>query len=63
MLLLAFIGVLVSSLLTALMFLAFKPDWGFNVCWMIGTILSATDPVAVVALLSEHVAESDAGVR
>ena len=52
-LLLASVGVLISSLLTAAFILAFRPEWGFKVCWMIGTILSATDPVAVVALLKD----------
>ena len=50
-LLLAFVGVVIASLLTAVVIMWLQPDWQFNVCWMIGTILSATDPVAVVALL------------
>ena len=52
-LLLAFVGVLIASLITAAFIMVAQPDWEFNVCWMIGTILSATDPVAVVALLKD----------
>jgi NhaP-type Na+/H+ or K+/H+ antiporter len=43
-----------ASLFTALMLYALAPaSWSFWVCWMIGVIASATDPVAVVALLKE----------
>lgn len=49
----ALVGVLISSLLTACFVWALRPDWEFNVCWLVGTITSATDPVAVVALLKE----------
>ena len=49
----AIVGVLVASLLTAALINAIVPEWAFNVCWLIGTITSATDPVAVVALLKE----------
>ena len=51
--LMAFVGVLVASLLTAALIMGLKPHWHFNVCWLIGTVTSATDPVAVVALLKE----------
>ena len=50
---LAFPGVLTASLLTACFLLGLFPKWSFWACWMLGTILSATDPVAVVALLKE----------
>ena len=52
--LMASAGVVVASLLTALLIqYGLEPTWAFNVCWLIGTITSATDPVAVVALLKE----------
>ena len=28
-------------------------DWDWSLCWLVGSILSATDPVAVVAILKE----------
>ena len=48
-------GVLLASVLTgSFIFVAFERyDWNFPVCLMVGAILSATDPVAVVALLKE----------
>ena len=50
---LAFPGVVVASLLTGALIQAIFPYWAFKPCWLLGTILSATDPVAVVALLKE----------
>lgn len=38
-----------------------RPAWPFNACWLVGTILSATDPVAVVALLKDLGAEKALG--
>ena len=52
-LLLALVGVLLASLLTAALLQALRPSWPFNACWLVGTLLSATDPVAVVALLKD----------
>lgn len=52
--LLALPGVLLSAALTALSLVAFFPsDWTFTTGMMFGSILAATDPVAVVALLKE----------
>ena len=52
--LLAIPGVLVSSLLTAVIVWGLYQTWSsFTFGWLAGTILSATDPVAVVALLKE----------
>ena len=51
--LMALVGVVVASLVTALLVMAVRPSWEFNVCWLLGTITSATDPVAVVALLKD----------
>lgn len=50
---LAFPGVVISALLTAVFFM-FVPGYGFNFSFsmMLGSILSATDPVAVVAALN-----------
>lgn len=50
---LAFPGVVVASLLTGALIQAIFPYWAFKPCWLLGTILSATDPVAVVALLKD----------
>ncbi|XP_064635099.1 sperm-specific sodium:proton exchanger-like [Lineus longissimus] len=52
--LLAVPGLLLSTFLTCLvpMFI-FQYDWGWDVGMMFGAILSATDPVAVVALLHD----------
>jgi NhaP-type Na+/H+ or K+/H+ antiporter len=56
-LLMAFPAMIVASLVTALLLwgvmLCFYPDWSFLSCWLAGVITSATDPVAVVALLKE----------
>ena len=58
--LLAFPGVVVASVLTAAIIYAItqalwpgEDGWPFITCWLIGTIVSATDPVAVVALLKD----------
>lgn len=51
-LLLAGPGVLIGTVLTALAVKTFFPyDWSFSLCMTLGSILSATDPVAVVSLL------------
>ena len=53
-LLLAFPGVLLGTCLTALVGFYILPyGWSWSFCMMFGAILSATDPVAVAALLSE----------
>lgn len=53
-LLLAFPGVLVGTCLTALVGYYILPyGWSWSFCMMFGSILSATDPVAVAALLGE----------
>ena len=50
----AFPAMIFASLITALLLFALAPSsWTFWVCWLIGVISSATDPVAVVALLKE----------
>ncbi len=47
-------GLLLSTFLTALMAkFIFTYNWSWVVALMFGTIMSATDPVAVVALLKE----------
>mmetsp|Transcript_53912 Transcript_53912/g.159752 ORF Transcript_53912/g.159752 Transcript_53912/m.159752 type:complete len:1155 (-) Transcript_53912:469-3933(-) len=52
--LLAFPAMIVASGLTgALIYAANSGEWNFWPCWLIGIISSATDPVAVVALLKE----------
>jgi len=52
-------GVLLSSFLTALLFkYGVLHDWSWEMAMMMGTILSATDPVAVVGLLKEMGASS-----
>ena len=50
---LAFPAMILASALTGLLVWACFPNWTFWVCWLIGIIQSATDPVAVVALLKE----------
>mmetsp|Transcript_41660 Transcript_41660/g.103526 ORF Transcript_41660/g.103526 Transcript_41660/m.103526 type:complete len:1049 (+) Transcript_41660:99-3245(+) len=50
---LAFPAMIVASAVTGLLVWASFDNWSFWVCWLIGIILSATDPVAVVALLRE----------
>ena len=49
----AFPAMVTASVLTGALVWACIPEWSFWVCWLIGIILSATDPVAVVALLKE----------
>eukprot|EP00441_Pelagodinium_beii_P041071 CAMPEP_0197632526 /NCGR_PEP_ID=MMETSP1338-20131121/9231_1 /TAXON_ID=43686 ORGANISM="Pelagodinium beii, Strain RCC1491" /NCGR_SAMPLE_ID=MMETSP1338 /ASSEMBLY_ACC=CAM_ASM_000754 /LENGTH=930 /DNA_ID=CAMNT_0043204089 /DNA_START=71 /DNA_END=2863 /DNA_ORIENTATION=+ len=51
--LMAFPGMIMSSVITGLLVWAAVPQWTFWVCWLIGVIASATDPVAVVALLKD----------
>lgn len=53
-LLLAGPGVVISTILTAMVPLyVFNYDWNWDTALMFGSILAATDPVAVVALLRE----------
>mmetsp|Transcript_100671 Transcript_100671/g.305501 ORF Transcript_100671/g.305501 Transcript_100671/m.305501 type:complete len:891 (-) Transcript_100671:47-2719(-) len=53
-LLLAGPGVVIGALLAALvMYGALPYGWDFTTCLMVGSILAATDPVAVVSLLKE----------
>ena len=55
--LLAFPAMVIGSLITAVILwgvmLSFNGEWPFLPCWLAGVITSATDPVAVVALLKE----------
>lgn len=44
-------GVLIGAALTGCLAKGFFPTWGWNLAMTFGAILSATDPVAVVALL------------
>eukprot|EP00899_Mesostigma_viride_P014166 jgi/Mesvir1/22750/Mv14150-RA.1 len=47
-------GVLINMALNAILIKFILPyDWGWNISLMFGSLLSATDPVAVVALLKE----------
>ncbi|MES1913893.1 MAG: hypothetical protein MHM6MM_006040 [Cercozoa sp. M6MM] len=46
-------GVLVNSVLTAALFSTFSYGWSWSEAWLAAAIISATDPVAVVALLRE----------
>lgn len=47
-------GVVLATTLTACVVkYAFPYDWNWTACLMVGGMLSATDPVAVVALLKE----------
>ena len=51
---LAFPGMLLGTVLTALVpIYVFQYDWSFNLAMTFGSILAATDPVAVVKLLDE----------
>ena len=50
----AFPAMALASLLTGVcIYGMFEAQWSFWVCWLIGVITSATDPVAVVALLKD----------
>eukprot|EP00753_Platysulcus_tardus_P007775 PLAT15481.1.p1 GENE.PLAT15481.1~~PLAT15481.1.p1 ORF type:complete len:1352 (-),score=644.53 PLAT15481.1:882-4937(-) len=55
-------GVLIGTTLTALLVSFFPYGWDWARCAMFGSILSATDPVAVVALLHELGAPERLGV-
>jgi NhaP-type Na+/H+ or K+/H+ antiporter len=44
-------GVVVSTALTACFARLVLPAWGWKLCFVFGSIVSATDPVAVVAIL------------
>ena len=47
-------GVMIGTFLTGLIvYVAYPYGWSFSFCCMFGAIMSATDPVAVVALLKE----------
>lgn len=47
-------GLLLASALTAaLAYYVFPWEWSWTVCFLFGALISATDPVAVVALLKE----------
>jgi NhaP-type Na+/H+ or K+/H+ antiporter/CRP-like cAMP-binding protein len=54
-LILAVPGMIVATILTAvsMMFILDLPDWSWYVALLFGALISATDPVAVVALLRE----------
>ena len=52
-LMMAFPAMITASMVTGLLIWAMFPDWTYWVCWLIGVITSATDPVAVVALLKD----------
>ena len=54
-------GVIVASLVTGLFVKAWYSHWSFNACWLLGTIVSATDPVAVVGLLKDLGADPKLG--
>ena len=45
--------IMASAVTGALIYAANSGDWNFWPCWLIGIISSATDPVAVVALLKD----------
>ncbi len=52
--LLAVPGLIVATVLTAVLVkYVFPWDWSWPLCFMFGALISATDPVAVVALLKE----------
>jgi NhaP-type Na+/H+ or K+/H+ antiporter len=47
-------GVVIATMITAMCISSFLyPAWEWNMCVLLGCILSATDPVAVVALLKD----------
>jgi NhaP-type Na+/H+ or K+/H+ antiporter len=46
-------GVLFGSFMTAFFLWVYLQDWDFLLCLVTGSILAATDPVAVVGLLKE----------
>ena len=58
----AFPSMVVASGITgSLLYLLAPGGWDFWVCWLIGVISAATDPVAVVALLKELGASKSLG--
>jgi NhaP-type Na+/H+ or K+/H+ antiporter len=46
-------GVVIQACLVATFLYAYKSDWSYELCLVTGSILCATDPVAVVALLKD----------
>ncbi|XP_033119377.1 sodium/hydrogen exchanger 10-like [Anneissia japonica] len=59
---LAVLGLMVATVLTSLIAkFTFSYNWGWNVSMMFGAIVSATDPVAVVALLKDLGASKQLG--
>ena len=66
-LLMAFPAMALASLLSALILWGLTQNtpapWNFLTCWLCGVINSATDPVAVVALLKELGAAKTLGTR
>ena len=64
-LLLAFPAMIISSAITGALLFAHTEsknlDWTFWHCWLVGIIASATDPVAVVALLKDLGAAKNLG--
>ena len=55
-------GVLLSTFLTGIFTYYFVPSFSWNVSFLLGAILSATDPVAVVALLKDMGVDERLGV-
>ena len=61
---LAFPGAVFGAWLLAWFFFAYSPFPGsFNLCFTVGTILSATDPVAVVATLKKIASSSPSALK
>eukprot|EP00736_Rhodelphis_marinus_P013566 Rmarinus@m.15345 len=60
-LMLAFPGVIISLFLGGLFMKGIYDDWTWTECFTIGSILAATDPVAVVALLKDLGASKELG--
>ncbi|XP_077865611.1 sperm-specific sodium:proton exchanger-like [Saccoglossus kowalevskii] len=59
---LALFGLMVASVLTAVLAMyVFSYEWEFSTAMMFGSIMSATDPVAVVALLKDLGASKQLG--
>lgn len=50
----AFLGVIIESFIVGpLMYVTLPHEWPFKLCMLVASIMSATDPVAVVALLKD----------